>query len=641
MRTPSDRPSAPRPTWRGGLVVALVIAVATTGAYWNSLAVPFVFDDLPSIAENAAIRELASALALRHGEGGLTVNGRPLVALSLALNWKVSGPEVWSYHVFNLLVHVGAALVFFGVVRRTLKAWEARSKQTVEGMGWLAGAAALGWALHPLQTAAVTYVVQRAEAMAGFFYLLTLYGFIRSADERAGGRWRAVSGTACLLGVLCKEIVVTAPLVVLLHDRTFVAGSFRAAWSARRNYYLALGASWLVVAFLVFAAEGRGGTAGLGTAITPWSYALTQAQALWLYLKLVCWPHPLIFDYGVAISSWAEAWLAVVGVNGVLAATVWALWRRPVAGYGAAVALLLLAPSSSVVPVATQTMAEHRLYLALGVGIVALAMGLMKLARPTGGAMVLGVVALLWGGMTVARNADYQSAQTLWADTVRKRPQNARAHNNLGFELFRAGRTGEALAYFREAVRLQPDYAEAHFNLGAALAQRDDARNAQIHYREALRVEPGFARAHFALAQSLEEAGERDEARGHYEAAVKSVPEFADAHFRLGNLLAEAGQLPEALGHFEAAARIRPGDRWFETNLANALYALGRTREAIARFESVVAVHPDFVPPRRNLAYILAQEGRTAEATRQFEALVRLQPAEPEFRGRLKELRGW
>ena len=164
------------------------------------------------------------------------------------------------------------------------------------GDGWgaaatpLALAVALLWAVHPLQTESVTYVVQRAESLVGLFYLLTLYGLVRGATAARPLGWYAVAALACLLGMATKEVMVSAPLVALLYDRTFLAGSFREAVRRRYGLYMALAATWPLLEQLIYASWGRGNTAGFDAGVNCWTYLGMQCQAIVHYLRLCAWP---------------------------------------------------------------------------------------------------------------------------------------------------------------------------------------------------------------------------------------------------------------------------------------------------------------------------------------------------------------
>ncbi len=233
----------------------------------------------------------------------------------------------------------------------------------------LAFSITLLWILHPLQTESVTYVSQSAESLMGLLYLLTLYCLVRraEADGQGGRLWQCLCVAACLLGMGTKEVMVSAPLVALLYDRAFLSGSFRDAWRRRRPLYSCLAATWLPLALLVLSTHGRGGTAGFGSGVSPWpSYAMNQLQAIVHYLGLCFWPQPLIFDYGSVLSPPTLRVLPyALAIAGLLALTAWGLLRRPVLDFLGACFFLILAPSSSIIPVATEKMAEHRMYLPL------------------------------------------------------------------------------------------------------------------------------------------------------------------------------------------------------------------------------------------------------------------------------------
>jgi len=178
------------------------------------------------------------------------ITGRQLINLSLAVNYAVGGTRVWGYHALNLAVHILAGLTLFGIVRRTLLQPRLRGRFGAAANG-LALTTAVLWTVHPLQTESVTYIIQRCESMMGLFYLLTLYCFIRGAASQRPRLWYGLCVTACALGMACKEVMVSAPLMVLLYDRTFVSGSFRVAWRRHGRLLGALAGTWVLLGYLV------------------------------------------------------------------------------------------------------------------------------------------------------------------------------------------------------------------------------------------------------------------------------------------------------------------------------------------------------------------------------------------------------
>ncbi len=606
---------------------AALIALAALAAYHNSLRVPFLFDDGPATLDNASIRTLWPVWGALSPPAGTTVAGRPVANLTLAVNYALGGSDVWGYHALNLLFHILAGLALFGVVRRTLGRPVLGGRLGGDALP-LALAAALLWTLHPLQTEAVTYVVQRVESLTGLFYLLTFYCFVRSAESARPLRWQACTVIACLLGMGTKEVMVTAPLLVLLYDRAFVAGTLLKAWQQRRGLYLWLAATWLPLTLLEAGAGwSRRGSAGFIGAIAPGTYWLTQFEAIARYLWLSVWPHPLVFDYGTfLVGGPGEAAPYALVVVALAALTLVALWRRPALGFLGAWFFVILAPTS-VVPVATQTIAEHRMYLPLAAVVSLVAVGAYGIAGRRCLAP-LGVLAIGLGFLTFERNDDYRSALALWGDTVAKRPDNARAHCSLGLILSSIpGKLPQAISEYEAALRIHPDYADAHNDLGIALENVPGRLNEAIeHFGEALRIRPDFPQAHNNLGMALAQTDRIPEAIQEYEAALGERPEYFEAHGNLGLLLCRAGRGAEGIQELETALRIKPDYANAHFYLANALVQAGRVPEAVQHYEAALRAQPDFAEASNNFGMVLCRIGRTTEGLQHIEAAIRMQP---------------
>lgn len=621
----------------------LLLAGAITAAYGATFGVPFLYDDVLAIPQNPTIRRLwPLADVLRpQAEGGLTVSGRPVLNLSLAVNYALGGENVWGYHVFNLLVHIGSAFLLFGIVRRTAESRAAatppadgRTADTGSGAAALPLAVAVAalWGLHPLLTQAVTYTVQRAESLMGFFYLLTLYGFIRSTATSARRLlWQGTSLAACVLGAGTKEVIATAPLLVLLYDRTFVAGTFRAALRRRPGYYVSLASTWILVGALFLSTGNRGGTVGPGVGVPIWAYPLTQFEALARYLGLSVWPHPLVFDYGTFwVQRFSELAPYAAVVLALLVATLVALRRRPVLGFYGASFFLILAPTS-LAPGTIQMIVEHRMYLPLAAAIAAGVVGLQRSAGRVGLLAVL-VAAPALGLTTLRRNHDYRSRIALWSDTVAKRPLSARAHDSLAEAYQEVGRHADALRAFAEAVRLQPDEYMYQHNLGVALANAGRWEEAIQHYQRSLRFAPDQPRIHNNLAVALGRAGRQDQALRHYAEAERLAPSEPQYAFNHGVELARSGRSEAAIERYRRALQLRPDYADAHANLAAELSHRGASADALIHARRAAELKPDDAELRTLYAVQLLRAQRAAEALDAFRALRRLWPDRTEAR---------
>ena len=537
-KSPAPPPIA-RADWRPITFLAATIVAAGLWAYSNSFDGVLVLDDPGAITWNPSIRSLGESLS---PPPSTSVSGRPVANVSFAINYLISGTELWSYHAANLAIHLAAALTLFGIVRRSFASFPSFAS-FASFPSWFAWSVSILWVVHPLHTEAVTYIVQRIEALAALFLLLTLYCAIR-AGENGSRRWNHWSTAAIAfsaLGMGTKEVMVVAPVLTWLWYRTF-----RGQSKYPRVVYL-LPATWIVLVVLVSGAP-RGQTAGFGLAgWTAWSYLLTQTQVVTHYLDLVVGPSPLVFHYAwPRVSSVTEVLPEAGFLVLLLASTVWGLIRRHPLGFAGACFFGVLAPTSSVVPVVTQVAAEHRMYLPAAAVITVLVAGAAmvgrlvfrshhRMALVTACGSVLILTGLL-GVATHARNRDYASAEALWRDTVTKQPASPRAQLGYSLELVDARRFVEAEAHARAAVSIEPENPLAHRTLGFALAGQNKAMEALTELTRALGLFPddlvtrrAMVQIHSALAAAYADAGRFEQAIAEVDAALAVASDLTQA----------------------------------------------------------------------------------------------------------------
>ncbi len=561
---------------RSGIVArpwvwALLLVVAGAAVYANSLDGRLIYDDDAAIAHNEGIRRLWPPFPAMFPPQANPTAGRPVVGLTLAINYALGGLDVRGYHLLNLAVHLGCALALFGVVRRTLGC------PRLEGAFGsaatpLAFACSLIWMVHPLTSECVNYVTQRSESIMALCYLLTLYCAIRAADApRRGWRasWAAAAVTFCAAGMGAKEVMVTAPLMVLLHDVAYGERPLGNLLRRRIGLYAGLAATWGILAALM-AGGPRSATVGFGHGVSAWTWALHQCGMIARYLGLAVWPSGLVLDYGFpGPISLAEAAPAAALV-GVLAAAAIALFiRAPAAGYPAVWLFAILAPTSSIVPIVTEVGAERRMYLPLA-GLAALAVvsscellrralrGADEARRAAVLAALLCAVTAGLGAATWRRNAAYRDPVGIWLDAAGHVAGNHRARTNLAIAIAATGDLEGAIPWFREALVLEPESAQAHYNLGNALAALGRAPEAVEHYRAAAAADPGAFEARYNLAVTLARLSRLDEAVEQFRLAVDMREGDAAAHYNLGKALAATGRPAEAQHHLRAAIELDP-----------------------------------------------------------------------------------
>jgi len=630
-------------------LAALILVTAGSWAYSTSFGGVFVLDDVRAIVRNPTIRTLWPLTTPLTPPTASTVAGRPIANLSFAINDALApespgelpasqalpagaGPlNPAPFHAGNLAIHLAAALALFGVIRRTFLSESLRPRFEAAAP-WLALVVALVWVVHPLQTSAVTYVVQRVESLMALFYLLTLYCAIRASTASRPRLWTAAAIVSCACGMATKEVMVTAPITVALWDHLF--GLPRGGRTGRVRWALLAGlaATWAILGALV-ANEHRGPSISLDPAAV-WTYLVTQAGVVAHYLRLACLPSPLVFlyDWPLAPSLAAVWWQAALLTALVILTAVGIVRRHPASVLGAWF-FLVLAPSSSLLPIVTEVAAEHRMYLPLAAVIAAVVTGLYvagrkivgdsrdapsqtdpnahgrdvphpsrtwpwtmsRTAAAVAGLAVVLVVAAL-GVETRARNRVYWGAEGLWKDTVEKRPSDARPRVAYGEVLAAADRLAEAEAQLQAAVGLAPADPVARVRLGAVLARQNrfDAAIPQLEY--ALTLRPADVDAHRFLAEIYAVQRQDRLAVQHYERALAVVPDDAELLSRLAAVLADsrdgsAGDGARAIALAERAVSLtsRREPRMLEI-LSVAQAATGRYADAASTARAAIAI---------------------------------------------------
>jgi tetratricopeptide (TPR) repeat protein len=355
-----------------------------------------------------------------------------------------------------------------------------------------------------------------------------------------------------------------------------VDGSWRAAWARRGKFFLLLALTWIPLVFLVWQNRTRDGAAGFGLGITSWEYVLTQCRAIIHYLALSFWPHPLVMDYGRTVAhDVREVWPQVLLLAGLLVVTLIAVLRKIPAAFAGVWFFAILAPSSSVVPLITQTIAEHRMYLPLAGVIVLTVTGAHALAGRRS-FIALAAIAVVLMVASLRRNEVYRTALSAWGDVVAKLPDNPRALNNLGNLLDDAGRPEEARRHYQHALDIQPHNALAHYNLANTLAHRSQLGEAIAHYQASLRLDPTSADTHLNLGNAFALEARWAEAEAEFAAALRLNADDPLAHNNRGNALLQLGRSAEAVQEYATALRGMANDPTVHFNLGTALAADGQ-----------------------------------------------------------------
>jgi len=624
-----SRPGPPTPAPRSAIWLRAAILIAAGAlAYANSLSSPFIFDDEATVVENAGIRSLSPTVALFPHREAPTA-GRPVVNVSFAINYALDGLDPVGYRIANIVIHLACGLLLLGIVRRTLELPTIPTWLRERSLD-LACASALLWLVHPLNSEAVDYITQRTESMMALCYLATLYCAIRG--------WITAAIACCAIGMASKESMVTAPLIVVLYDRVFRYDSLARAWRERRLLYGGLSATWVLLALIVSTGP-RVHSAGFSAGVSPWTYLLNQAVMIGRYLWLAIWPRPLVLMYGpprpLALTDVLPQAMLVLAL---LAATVVALVKRPQIGFLGVWFFLTLAPTSTIVPIATEAGAERRMYLPLIALVAAAAVTIGPRLRKTVAVGLLLAVSAVLMVQTGLRNREYRSSLVM-ADTVLDRWPTGFSHALVGIELAKQERHADALPHLQQAVATYPP---ARFNLGAELFSRGDLDGAIRELQRFVQEQPQLLDAVSArtiIGRALVAKRQYAAAEEQLRLVLTMTTQGSDAYVAAVGHLADSlfGQekFGDAAPLYRSYLASRPDDAAARRNYAMTLFNTGALDAAASEAQALLRLKPNDATGHDLLGRILASSGRLDEARAEFERAVRADPNDEQARADL------
>lgn len=514
----------------------MLLAVLGLATYLPSLDYPFQHDDYLSVVNNPHIRQLWPPGELLKSPSASPVSGRPVVTFTLAVNYFFGELDVRGYRAVNIALHILTSWVLYGLLARTF----VRSSFTEGAARNLALAVTAVWVVHPLHTETVVYISQRTELAVGLFFLLAMYAALRAWDGPRHRWWYAAAIVFCLLGMASKEVMYAVPLLVMLYDRAFLAGSWREALRRRWHLYLLMATTWIVLAWLSVH-DPR--APGFDWGMPAIEYLKLQPDMILHYLRLTFWPQGFCVYYGPwsrELLPWKDVALPFAVMASLVVVTAWACVARPKLGFLGAWFFLILAPSSSFVPLVTQVGAERRMYLSLVAVIVLVFLTLYDvgkrlerrglfderfrrlLGRGAAWALCAALVVVL-SLVSANRARAFRSPLALWEEAVNTRP-NAISHLWYGVAFGQSGNLPSAVQQFQKAIELDPDLAQAYSNMGAALLLMEKPEEAVTYLQIALAKKPAFADAANNLAEAYLRSGRFDEAITQANRAIELQP---------------------------------------------------------------------------------------------------------------------
>lgn len=589
----------------------LILTVIAILAYSNTFQVPFLFDDEGSIQLNPAVHGLTNFF-----NGGYNfLPNRVIGYLTFAINYQLGELNVVGYHIVNLLIHIISALLVYSLVRVTFRTPKLDKLFSEQQINMFAFTVALLFVSHPVQTQAVTYIVQRVAALATMFYLAGIVCYARWRFTRVEtdsflkvftSPWYVLSFIVAVLAMKTKEIAFTLPLIILLYECSFFGWPGRKLLAQMTPLLLTIA----VIPYTLFVTVSPTLTAGgsmLSDVYSPaygvmqmtrWDYLFTQFSVILTYLRLLIFPISQNLDYDYPIShSLLEpktfiSLMALLSIfmlaiylfvksnhdrkqraindkeNGIITSQTLSLYL--LASFGIFWFFITLSIESSIISL-RDVIFEHRLYLpTFGFFLSAVSCSTLVVVKLSQRFKdIWKIITLLVAGTiltlsvaTYTRNNVWQSWISIWSDATAKSPGKARAHNVLGIGYFYSLKFDDALREYREAVRLKPDFIEAYYNMGLVYKEKKQ-------YEESLNM--------FFKVLSI---------------SAFNADQFALYYNEIGINYSELGGLDQAVKAFASAVENNPDSSEFRNNYAFALMTKGNREEALLEFQKVLKVNP-------------------------------------------------
>jgi tetratricopeptide (TPR) repeat protein len=587
------------PTW----LICLLLALSVAAVYAQALGFGFVnYDDTDYVLTNPMVRRGLSWEGLGWAFTSFDfANWFPLTWLSLMVDAEIAGGSPRMFHLTNLLLHAANTLLLFRVL------------DLATGARWKSAWVAALFAVHPLHVESVAWIAERKDVLSTLFGLLGMLAWLRWVEHPGALRQAAV--LACFgLGLLCKQMLVTLPFVLLLFDFWPLGRHRRVPVPSLLREKIPLLVLAAAASAMAVIAQRTGGALGSLDAYPLGARLANAVVAYAAYLQQTFWPAGLAVFYPHPGSDVPiGAVLGAAALLSVITALV-AIWRRsrPYLAVGWLWYLGMLLPVIGIVQIGFQARADRYTYLPL-VGIfIMLAWGVPDLFphRRRLLAVLAVASALVSAWLASLQTAYWRESISLFERAVEVTGENAVARHNLAAAYYHRGQPGDlerALEHYTEAVRIDPGYASAANSLAGVLLELGRTEEAIERWSQLLRIRPRAIAALCNLCRALSEMGRLAEAEQRCSQALRRSPQPACAHYHLGRLRFQQSRILEAEEHLETAVRIAPHDTDARVSLGVVLASQGRFEEASAQYAEALRLDPSNRTARSNLDRIRAE----------------------------------
>jgi tetratricopeptide (TPR) repeat protein len=622
----------------------ILIAIVGILAYANSFNNSFQFDDGFHIVDGSKIKNFDNVLSASHWKA---VGNRPFSFFTLAVNYQLNKLDVTGYHIANVLFHILSGFIAFLLTMEIMSLSVFRKNKTIDNFKVLIALfTAFIFVAHPIQTQAVTYIIQRMAVLAGLFYMWSVLLYIRGRKahllNQADKQWKPYALYAGaffvgFLGFLSKQNAITFPVAFILAEIFFIRNEeqkidrkFVAIFSSAVGVIILLG---LII----------NGLPSEFDKISRSNYLYTQFRVLVKYWQLLFLPVNQHLDYYFTVSNslWGtKELLSLLFLLGTIALGTWLYMKKWfIVSFGIFWFYLTLSLESSIIPI-RDVIFEHRLYLAVlgfGFAISYLAFYFLSSKNARYPVIALSFLTLIYIGASLNRNKVWHDPYTLWSDSVKKSPKRERAwywlatsymtdkdtenarkcydtsiNCNPGFPLAYNGRgnlkkeTGDfegAIKDYDVAVTLDPAYVTAFYNRGITYAALNKLDESIQDYNRSIELGNRTSAVYYNRGNAKRRDKDFNGAIEDYNTAIKIDPRHPLSYFNRGLTKAQMKNHEEAIKDIDQAIQMDPSNHLFYNGKGVSLLALNQFNEAIKNFDLCLKINPNFGQAYYNRGY--------------------------------------
>lgn len=577
------------------IIVGLII-------YSNSFNSTFHFDDIGDIVESSAIRNINDFRSLWD-----FCPRRVVGYYTIALNYHFHQLNVFGYHVVNVMIHLINALLVWWLVQLTLFTPALENKPIAASKYSLALMAALLFVSHPVQTQAVTYIVQRLASLATMFYFLSLALYVYARTHGNKLYLFGAAGLSALLGMFTKEITFTLPFAVVLYEFTFLNSSnWQSLFKEKRVWIGAICLILLIsVVPLIYLYDHEAAnlfnrthpSQGHLYSITPASYLLTQFRVITTYIRLLFIPLNQNLDYDYPISNHLfeiPTLLSFLFLLFLFAFSIFMFKRNRFVSFGILFFFIALSVESSIIPI-QNVIFEHRLYLPSFGFIIVFSAMIYYLLWQKNMKVALTIFLLIVGVnsvLTYSRNKVWQNDFSLWSDVVKKSPNKARPWNNLARYYLDKKNYQKAFIGYNKSIEINPDFFEAVYGRGILFQEIGDYEKAIADLSHAIEIEPGYFEAYNNRGFIYTMMHQYEKAFADFTMAIKINPNSEKVYNNLGLFYINLNEYDKAIYQFIKALRISPNYIEALNNLGQAYMDTKKYDSAINTFTQLINLEP-------------------------------------------------